>query len=624
MIATIGELALWLAFVSCLVAVLLPAVALLDKRRVTVSRFLLSHVYVVLGSLGVAFGCLILLFVQSDFSVSVVFLHSHHLKPLFYKISAAWGHHEGSMLLWVLILSGYMVWCARCVVGVLRVPMVWVLSVVTLLLVGFLLFTSHPFLRLYPIPLVGEGLNPLLQDIGLVLHPPLLYVGYVGMVVAFAFSVAVLFVGRFEPSWVRDLRPFVQVSVACLTLGIGLGSWWAYRELGWGGYWFWDPVENVSLLPWCIGVALLHIMTVVEVRDIYKGQLVILGILGFAFSLLGTFLVRSGLLTSVHAFASDPSRGLFILLIFMVLVGGAFGLFAVRGARVVQGNMARFVSRENILLVANLLWVIVALTILFGTIYPLVGELISGAKVSVGAPYFNEVLRPFAMVMLVLMVIAPWLAWKKGKLTRAIKTCWLGFAISLMIVWLISRFVVLTIWGSVFLGLGVWLLVETIFYGWRTGRTARFYSMVVAHIGIAFLFIGIAVLSMGRVEHSQVVSVGDEAVVGEYRFVLQDVDYSHGKNYISRQGAVRVWNGNQEIAVISPEIRHYPVEKQHTTEAAIVRDWFTDLYVVLGEGREDARYIMRYYVNPLMCLVWLGCVIVAAGVVIGCYHKRGV
>ncbi len=577
---------------------------------------------------GLAFAALMNAFATSDFSVAVVAQNSHSAKPFLYKLAATWGHHEGSLLLWILIL---VVFGAFVAVGGRGMPLALrarVLAVQGMVAVGFLLFTlltSNPFGRLVQAPAHGNSLNPLLQDPGLVFHPPLLYFGYVGLSTAFSFAVAALIEGRVTPNWARWARPWVLIAWSGLTMGIALGSWWAYYELGWGGFWFWDPVENASFIPWLVATALLHCMAVVAKRDAFKGWTLMLAILGFSLSLLGTFIVRSGLLTSVHAFASDPSRGVFILVLLAIAIGGGFLLFAVRVPSMEGGNGFEPVSRESALMLNNLLLGAAAAVVLLGTLYPLFLEAMTGEKISIGPPFFNLVFVWLMLPMLALMALGPLLAWRKADGLSVVRRLAVAGAIAVAVaIW--------AVWAG---GAGIagvlgfaaagWLAAGTLrawYERWRgasplrrlLGLPAEVHGMTLAHLGVAIVVSGITAASVWQGEAVKLMRVGDSVALSGYQWTLKDVHNALGPNYRTEMALIDVTDSNGALVeTLRPERRFYPVSRQNTTEAGIHTQWTGDLYAVIGEGNRKAGWAVRLYHNPLVPWMWIGAAIMSLG-----------
>jgi len=586
-----------------------------------------------------AFAALTHGFVTSDFSLEVVFQNSHSLKPMLYKVSGVWGNHEGSMLLWVLVLSLFsaaVALCGRNLPPTLKARVLAVQAMIGLAFLAFIIFTSNPFARLMPAPPNGAGLNPLLQDPGLAFHPPLLYLGYVGFSMAFSFAVAALIEGKVDAAWARWVRPWTLAAWSFLTAGIALGSWWAYYELGWGGWWFWDPVENASFMPWLFGTALLHSAIVVEKRDALKSWTILLAILTFSMSLLGTFLVRSGVLTSVHAFATDPERGVFILAILAVTIGGALTLFAWRAPGMKGGGLFAPVSREGALVANNMLLTVAALTVLLGTLYPLILEAFSGGadRVSVGPPFFNSTFAPIMVPLVLMVAVGPLLAWKRGDLAAAGRKL-IPAAIAAAVV-IVATFVLKPDgpWlAPLAMGLAAWLaagaLVEWTsrirLFSAPLAESARRLSglpraasgMTLAHLGLAILIVGITGASAWRAELITTLAPGESAEAPGYTVTLGDVSRGQGPNYNFERGVLIITKDERKVAELFAERRFFPVAGQTTTEAGIKTTWLADYYGVIGErGRtpETAnKWTVRFYLNPLVPWIWLGAMVMVLG-----------
>ena len=641
MIAEYGHIALILALCLALVQGILPLIGAargIDSWIALAPQAALGQAVLV----AFAFGCLTYAYVTSDFSVLNVAENSHTLKPMLYKISGVWGNHEGSLLLWILIL---VIFGAAVAVFGGNLPATLkarVLAIQGLIGVGFLafiLFTSNPFGRLLPPPLEGRGLNPLLQDPGLAFHPPFLYLGYVGFSVAFSFAVAALIEGRVDPAWARWVRPWTLAAWCFLTLGIALGSWWAYYELGWGGWWFWDPVENASFMPWLAGTALLHSAIVVEKRDTLKSWTILLAILTFSLSLLGTFLVRSGVINSVHAFATDPTRGVFILAFLGVVVGGSLALYALRAPALQAVGVFAPISREGALVLNNLLLAVASAAVLLGTLYPVALDAISGAKVSVGPQYFNAVFMPLMAPLVAAIAIGPMLAWKRGDLAAALRRL-VPAAVAMLIalglgLWLMDAKNFYSLLG---LGLGAWLgigalcevalrvklfaapLSETLNRARFLPRAA--WGMTVAHLGVAMLVLGITVSETWQIEVQQVMKPGEVAKVGpvEYRFL--GVQPIKGPNYTAQQGRFEVLENGRVVREMRPAQRRYQQPPMETTEAAIRPSPVADLYAVVGEGNAETGWAVRLYWKPLVSWIWLGALVMAFGGVLSLSDRR--
>ena len=641
MIPEIGHYALILALFAALIQGTLP---LAGAHRGDVAWMALARPAAGIQFIFIltAFLALMHAYVTSDFSVLNVVNNSHSAKPLLYKISGVWGNHEGSMVLWMLILSLF--GCAVALFGGNLPPTLRarVLAVQGLIGTGFLLFmlfTSNPFERVFPAPLDGNDLNPLLQDPGLAFHPPFLYLGYVGFSMAFSFAIAALIEGRVDAAWARWVRPWTLVAWCSLTLGIALGSWWAYYELGWGGWWFWDPVENASFMPWLAGTALLHSATVAEKRDALKSWTILLAIITFSLSLIGTFLVRSGVLTSVHTFAQDPTRGLFILGLLIIAIGGALTLYALRAPAMKAGGLFAPISREGSLVLNNLLLTTAAATVFLGTLYPLVLDAVGGGTVSVGPPYFTATFVPLMVPMIVLMAIAPMLAWKRGDLAGAFTRLRLAAAVVVVIAlgtwYLKSEGPVLAVLG---LALAGWLFTGTLieFSGrlklFRIGmreslrRAAHLpratYGMTIAHAGIAIVVAGITASSAWQTEKIQVLRPGETVEVAGYIFTFEGTQELQGPNYTIERGTFQVSRDGAPITRLFPERRFYPVQGRQTTEAAIYTTWFADLYAVIGDADGEDGRVTRLYHNPLVPWIWVGAVVMAMGGAVSLSDRR--
>jgi cytochrome c-type biogenesis protein CcmF len=589
-----------------------------------------------------AFAALVWSFAVSDFSVSNVAENSHTAKPMLYKISGAWGNHEGSMLLWVSILALFGLAVAEfgtALPPALRARVLAVQGIIGAAFLAFVLFTSNPFLRLDPAPLQGQGLNPILQDPGLAFHPPFLYLGYVGFSMAFSFAVAALIEGRVDPAWARWVRPWTLAAWCALTVGIALGSWWAYYELGWGGWWFWDPVENASFIPWLVGTALLHSAIVVEKRDALKSWTVLLAILAFAMSLLGTFLVRSGVLTSVHAFATDPARGVFILGLLVLLVGGALVLYALRAPSLRGGGLFAPISREGALVLNNLLLTTAAAVVLLGTLYPLILDALGGGKVSVGAPFFNATFVPLMGPVLIAAIVGAMLSWKRGDLAGVLGRLKVAFAAALIAV---VATAILKGWGNLLaalgMGLAAWLtigaaveLAERIGLfrvrpaeSWRRFRALprSAIGMAIAHGALGLTVAGITASSAWQTEVIRTMKPGDVATVGAYELRLDGVSAIQGPNYAGQRAWFTVTSGGKHVTVLAPEKRNYPAERSQTTEAAIRTTLAGDLYAVIGDPQGGGAWTVRLYFNPLVAWIWIGAIVMAAGGAVSLTDRR--
>ncbi|MAQ85102.1 MAG: heme lyase NrfEFG subunit NrfE [Maritimibacter sp.] len=639
MIVELGHFALILAAAVSLVQAVVPLVGAHKGWRgwmavaepAASAQFLLTSV---------AFAALTYAFVVSDFSLRLVVLNSHTDKPMLYKISGVWGNHEGSMLLWVLILTLFgacAAWFGNGLPPALRARVLAVQSSISLAFFAFILFTSNPFTRLAVPPMNGQDLNPLLQDPGLAFHPPFLYLGYVGLSMAFSFAVAALIEGRIDAAWARWVRPWTLAAWVFLTIGIALGSWWAYYELGWGGFWFWDPVENASFMPWLIAAALLHSAIVVEKREALKSWTVLLAILAFGFSLIGTFIVRSGVITSVHAFANDPERGVFILAILALFVGGALTLFAARAQAMEAKGVFSLVSRESALVLNNILLAVAAFVVFIGTIWPLVGEMLLDRKLSVGPPFFNMAFTPFFVALAAVLPIGAILPWKRAKLGRTMQPLWgvlalsiaagaLTFAVQTGRSALAPVGMVLFVWLVV--GAGVDLFTRTGRGDWssRLRRLSNLpradWGKAVAHAGLGVTMFGIAALTAWQQEDIRVAQIGETFPVGAYEITLARVSQVDGPNYDSIQAEMRVFRDGREVATLYPEKRVYPVAAMPTTEAAIDGGILRDVYVVIGDPQQGGGWAVRTYIKPFANWIWAGSIIMALGGLLSLTDRR--
>lgn len=637
MIPELGHLAMILALCFAFVQAIVPLIGAWRGDRVWMG-LAQPAAWGQFAFLVFAFGCLAYSFMVDDFSVAYIAENSNSALPWYYKFSAVWGAHEGSLLLWALILGG---WTFAVSVFSRQLPQVMlarVLAVMGMISVGFLLFlilTSNPFSRILPqIPQDGRDLNPLLQDPGLIIHPPMLYMGYVGFSVAFAFAIAALLGGRLDAAWARWSRPWTIVAWAFLGIGITLGSWWAYYELGWGGWWFWDPVENASFMPWLVGTALIHSLAVTEKRGVFKSWTVLLAIAAFSLSLLGTFLVRSGVLTSVHAFASDPARGVFILVFLLMVVGGSLTLFAIR-APVVKSHVGFGLwSRETLLLGNNLVLVVAASMILLGTLYPLVLDALSGAKMSVGPPYFNALFVPLMGLLMAVMAVGVLVRWKDtpvkwllGMLTpvligSAVLALIAGFAMA-DFHWAVLATVLLAAW--VLLAGVRDLLDKTRHKGLLKGMrslTRSYWGMQLAHIGIAVVALGVVLSSQNSAERDLRMAPGDSVELGGYMFVFDGARHLQGPNFTSDEGTIRVLEDGKQVTVLYPEKRLYTVQRSMMTEAGIDGGFFRDLYVALGEPLDNGAWAVRVHVKPFVRWIWFGGLITALGGLLAALDKR--
>ncbi len=579
---------------------------------------------------------LTLSFLQDDFSVLYVVNHSNSQLPWYYKFSAVWGSHEGSMLLWVLVLAAWTLAVSlfsRHLPDNFRALALASQGILTAGFVFFVLLTSNPFERMLPFPAPdGADLNPLLQDIGLIIHPPMLYMGYVGFSVAFSFAIAALILGRFDKAWAEWLRPWTNAAWLFLTLGISLGSWWAYYELGWGGWWFWDPVENASLMPWLLGTALVHSLSVSRTRNLFHSWTILLAIFSFSLSLLGTFLVRSGVLTSVHAFASDPERGAYILMFLLAVTGSALLLYALRMGKIEATEGFAPLSRESSLLFNNLIMTLFALVVLLGTLYPLVIEALGLQSVSVGPPYFNSFLLLLGVPLLLVMGYGQRARWRIDSLSQWLKQTPAPLALSLLVILMLyllggyrSPVMLLTI------GLAAWLFLHLVADGWqrlqasgarRLMANARWWGMALAHLGLVVTTVGIGYSAHLSDAIDARMAPGDSEEVSGYRFELESFDRQNGPNYVADVATLNVYRGERRVALLQPEKRLYNARGDVMTEAGISAGVYRDLYVSMGEPLENGAWAMRLQVKPMMRWVWGGTLLMALGALVALFDRR--
>ena len=629
MIPELGHFALILALLLALVQGILPLVGAARNNLALISvakpaaraQFLF---------VAIAFGCLAYSFLTNDFSVLNVTRNSHSRLPEIYRFTATWGSHEGSMLLWTLILG---LWTVAVTLFSRHLPddmVARVVSVMGLVSFGFLLFmlaTSNPFLRM-PMAMDGSDLNPLLQDPGMVVHPPILYMGYVGFSVAFAFAIAALLSGKLDASWARWSRPWTTAAWSFLTVGIMMGSWWAYYELGWGGWWFWDPVENASLMPWLVGTALIHSLAVTEKRGSFKAWTVFLAIGAFSLSLLGTFLVRSGVLSSVHAFATDPARGLFILIFLLVVIGGSLLLFAFRASQVGLGGRFALVSRESFLMVNNILLLTATGAVLLGTLYPLFLDALGLGKISVGPPYFNTVFVPLVAPLIFLSGIGPLARWKQVNVPELAARLKWGFGASVLVALLlpftlgewkptVSLGYLLSLWIVVTVAIGVRSRMRT-----GAGWSANFYGMHLAHLGVAVTVIGVTMVSAYQTERNVRMEVGDTVTVKDYTFRFDGVRDVDGPNYRGSRGTLEVSRNGRPVSTLHPEKRIYAASGMPFTESAIDYGLTRDLYTALGESLDGGAWSVRVFHKPFVVWIWMGAVLMALGGLLAITDRR--
>jgi cytochrome c-type biogenesis protein CcmF len=634
MIIELGHFALILALAAALIQGSLPVIGAArgDAAWMALAR---PAAFAQLLFVVFAFCALTHAYVTSDFSVANVVANSHSAKPLLYKITGVWGNHEGSMLLWILILALF--GSAVAAFGgnlppSLRARVLGVQAWIGIGFLAFTLFTSNPFLRVFPAPFDGEDLNPLLQDPGLAFHPPMLYAGYVGFSMAFSFAIAALIEGKVDAAWARWVRPWTLLAWAFLTGGIALGSWWAYYELGWGGWWFWDPVENVSFMPWLLGTALLHSALVVEKRNALKTWTILLAILTFSLSLIGTFIVRSGVLTSVHAFATDPERGFFILVLLALAIGGSLTLFAIRAPSLKSGGLFAPISREGAMVINNLFLAAACAAVFLGTLYPLFLELLTDGeqKVSVGPPFFNATFAPLMVPLVFLMAIGPLLPWKRADLAGALarlKLAALAAVAAALLAWYVSAGG--PILAVAALGLAAWLFVGTLVEwadrvklfrvapgeSWRRARSLprAAHGMTLAHAGLAVVMAGAIGSSVWKSEVVTNLRPGETVAIAGYDLRFEGVERHAGPNYSADRAAFTVTRDGEAVAVMFPEKRVYAVRAMPTTEAAIRTTLLADLYAVIGDADGQGGWTVRVYYEPLVPWIWVGCLVMVAG-----------
>ena len=635
MITELGHFALILAFMVAIVQMIVPLIG--AQRRwggwmavagpAAGTQFLLT---------GFAFAALMWAFVSSDFSLRLVTVNSHSAKPMIYKISGTWGNHEGSMLLWVVtvtLFGALAAWFGGNLPPTLKARVLAVQSAIAVAFLAFILFTSNPFERLVTPPFDGQDLNPLLQDPGLALHPPFLYLGYVGLSMAFSFAVAALIEGRVDAAWGRWVRPWTLAAWIFLTIGIALGSWWAYYELGWGGFWFWDPVENASFMPWLISAALLHSVIVVEKREALNSWTILLAILAFGFSLIGTFIVRSGLLTSVHAFANDPERGVFILMIMLVFIGGALSLFTARAQAMKAKGIFSIISREGALVANNILLAVGCFVVFVGTLWPIIAELLFDRRLSVGPPFFDRAFTPFMVLLGLILPVGSILSWKRGQIVRGLVRLRPALALAVVLaalVWALQT-------GRSALGplgvfMGTWIVAGAVTDLWSrtgTGGWARLmrlpradWGKSLAHAGMGVTFVAIAGLIAWKQDDIRIARLGEAFQVAGFDLTLEAVEDVRGPNYLSTRADLTVAKGSRVLAILHPEKRFYPVAGMPTTEAGIAYGFLRDVYVVIGDQQSNGGWPLRPYIKPLANWMWAGCILMALGGALSLSDRR--
>ena len=639
MIVELGHFALVLALGVALIQMVLPMIGAArgDARLMAVAGPAAVVQFVLIGA---AFAALTMAFVTSDFSLALVVANSHTAKPMLYKIAGVWGNHEGSLLLWVLALAGFGAsahWFGDNLPQRLKARVLAVQGAIGVAFLAFMLATSNPFLRLAVPPMNGQDLNPLLQDPGLAFHPPFLYLGYVGLSMAYSFAVAALLEGRVDAAWGRWVRPWTLAAWIFLTIGIAMGSWWAYYELGWGGFWFWDPVENASFMPWLIATALLHSAMVVEKRESLKAWTVLLAILAFGFSLTGTFIVRSGVLTSVHAFANDPERGMYILGILAFFMGGALSLFAWRAGSLEARGVFAIISRESALVANNLLLAVAAFVVFIGTIWPLIAEILFDRKLSVGEPFFDAAFTPFMVGLALILPLGAILPWKRADLGRSLRSLRTGLVLALAGGALVYAMQTgRSALGPIGAALGIWVVAGVTLDLWlRTGRgggMARLGRLLrlpradwgrgFAHAGLGVTIFAIAAMKAWVIEDIRVVEIGGSFPLGAYEVTLNGVTVEPGPNYTATIAEMVVTRAGAAVATLYPEKRSYPVTGMPTTEAAIDQGILRDIYLVIGDAQAGGGYAVRGYVKPFANWIWGGALMMALGGMLSLSDRR--
>ena len=640
LITELGYFAVLAAFMLAILQVVLPTIGVM-RDHVAWQRLAPSLAWAQFAAMITSFGALMAGFYFNDFSLVYVSQHSNTLLPWYYKLSATWGGHEGSLLLWMTIMA---TWCAlvsyfsRGLPLSMRARVLVILAAVQMMMLAMLIFTSSPFDRTLPnLPVDGADLNPVLQDFGLIIHPPMLYMGYVGMVVPFAFCMAALWEGRLDAVWTRWSRPWALAAWGFLTIGIALGSWWAYYELGWGGWWFWDPVENASLLPWLAGLALLHSLAVTEKRGVFKAWTIMLAIFAFALSLLGTFLVRSGVITSVHSFAADPTRGLVILAILGIIVGGGLLMFAVRGWRLTIESQYQLISRESFLVINNVIILIATLVVLLGTLYPIIADAFNLGQVSVGPPYFNALFVPLTWLLMIAMGMGSNIRWKQDSrplLGAGMVIAASSLVLAAVIAYFVSPSAMLNIGVTLAVSFWVlfWMVVDfkdktknapSLFKGLAKLRLS-YWGQQTAHIGVIIAVIGVAFTSTLSIERDVALRIGETVNVQGYDFALTDLRETRGSNFDATQAEVTVTKKGKAVTILHPEKRTYIISTMPTTEAAINANLMRDLYVALGEPIAEGsnQWAVRIYVKPLIRWIWLGAIIMALGGLLSMLDRR--
>ncbi len=641
LIPELGHLALIIALAFAICLAIIPLIGVHSPEQSSLKKLMTYARPLTYGMFfftGISIVILAYSFVVDDFSIKYIASHSNTHLPYYFKISAVWGGHEGSLLLWVFSLTAWTAAVARYSKDIDEEFVSRVLAVMGMIAIGFIAFTlltSNPFDRLWPnVPMEGRDLNPLLQDVGLIIHPPLLYLGYVGFAVAFAFAVAALMAGKMDAAWARWSRPWTVGAWMFLTMGIALGSWWAYYELGWGGWWFWDPVENASFMPWLVGTALIHSLAVTEKRGTFRNWTILLAIFAFGLSLLGTFLVRSGVITSVHSFAADPSRGIFILMILAIAIGGSLTLYAFRASTVASFSRFAFYSRETALLLCNVILVVAAVTVLLGTLYPLLVDALGYGKISVGPPYFNAVFVPIMSILFIIMGIGPLIRWKKAKQgelrKRLLSPSVFSIAFGLLFPVIYGgEFNALVAMG---IALATWVFLvvvkEVVNQYQLAGKlTTSHLGMATAHAGIAITIVGVTIVSMYESETNVKMELNEKVIISGYEIEFKGIKHVEGPNYSAEQGQLNIYkvtgpNESEFVSLLKPERRSYRVQTMGMTEAGIDPGLFRDVYVALGDPLPGGAWAIRVHYKPFVRWIWLGAIFMSVGGIMSMLDKR--
>lgn len=637
----LGHFALILTLVTAIVQFTIP---ILGARKKDIRMMNVGPISAVtcFALLSLSFAALTQAYVTSDFSVVNVFENSHSLKPMLYKITGVWGNHEGSMLLWILILAFFGALVAvfgNNLPPTLKANVIGVQGSILVAFLLFIIFSSNPFMRLVPAPFEGQDLNPILQDIGLAIHPPLLYLGYVGFSVSFSFAIAALIDGRIDAAWARWVRPWTLAAWMFLTAGIAMGSYWAYYELGWGGWWFWDPVENASFMPWLAGTALLHSALVMEKREALKIWTVLLAIITFSLSLLGTFLVRSGVLTSVHAFATDPKRGIFILSILCIFIGGALTLFAIRASSLRTGGIFAPISREGALVLNNLFLTSAAMTVFVGTLYPLFLEVVAGEKISVGAPFFNLTFGPLMLPLLLAVPFGPLLAWKRGDLLGAAQRLFVAITGAMLIgLWVVYYQTGAPVLAAVGIALGAYLMIGAFAelttriglgkyavsksYNRLKGIPRSVLGTAFAHFGLGVCVVGIVAASAFSTEQIAAMKPKDTLLVNGMTIIFEGIQSAEGPNYETQIGHFTVMEAGRIATTVTSEKRFYPARQMPTTEAGILTLGASQLYISLGDVQSNGQMVVRIWYKSWILFIWWGCILMVFGAIISLSDRR--